>query len=238
MAEVDDYPGVSDVLDDTDDYLNSFSEVNVSGNRFLVVTQRGEIDAGQSVFRWNDESWELFDSDNFVDISGAERFRVLSGERTKCGKASDKQHADFYEHVVAEVNNFSSAKGPDGGNLACVWAIRHLAKEALGYWITRTDGTAIFDPELQKCFGSTWQEADAPAGAIIISPTVTLKSGKRNVGHVGIVGPVANGGDRLIYSNSSSRARWEQNFTLSSWIARYRAKKGLRIRFYPLPFFD
>ena len=137
--------------------------------------------------------------------------------------------------MAGQAGTFSSKTGPDGGNLACVWAVRHLVYNALGRWITRTDGTSVFDAELQKCYGATWQEADTLAGGIIISPTITMKNGRRNIGHVGLLGPAAKGKERLIYSNSSSSARWKQNFTLDSWIERYRAKKGLKVRFYPLP---
>lgn len=122
--------------------------------------------------------------------------------------------------------------------MACVWAVRHLAHQALGYWITKSNGTAAFDIELQKSFRDSWEEVNVPPGGIIISPTVPLQNGKRNIGHVGIVGPSGKGKDRLIYSNSSKRARWEQNHTLDSWIERYKNKKGLPIRFYPLPLYN
>ena len=54
----------------------------------------------------------------------------------------------------------------------------------------------------------------------------------RNIGHVGLLGPGGTGPGRLVYSNSSSRKRSEQNFTLGSWIDRYRVRKGLKVRFY------
>lgn len=238
MASIDSYPEIIPFLDRTDDYVNTAAEINLNGSRLLVVTQQGENDGGQIVFQWDGESWRVLDSDTFIDLSGNERSQVLVGPREACSRSSDDDHRKVHEKSVASVNVFSSATGPDGGNLACVWAVRHIAHKALGRWITRTDATAIFDVELQRCYGSTWQEADTPAGGIIISPTVTNPDGSRNIGHVGLLGPGGSGDGRLIFSNSSSRKRWEQNFTLGSWIQRYRVNKGLKVRFYPLPLYD
>lgn len=237
MADIRDYPQITQYLDDTDDYANVVSETNVGGSRFLVVTQTSEFDGGQIVFRWDGDEWQPLDADTLVDVTGSERTRVLTDARKACAASSDKDHETVYSYMVSQVNVFSSKNGPDGGNLACVWAVRHIVYACLKRWITRTDGTAVFDSELQNCYGSTWQEADTPAGGIIISPTVTMKNGKRNIGHVGLLGPGGKGLGRLVYSNSSARARWEQNHTVETWIRRYREQKGLRVRFYPLPLY-
>lgn len=234
MTTIDDYPGIRQYLDNTDDYENSVAETNLNGERLLIVTQVSDSDGGQVVFRWDGEDWLPIDSDNFVEISGAERAATLAA-RSSCSKSSDADHEAVHTLSLSLVNDFSSATGPDGGNLACVWAVRHIVRRALNRWITRTDGTSVFDTELQRCYGATWQEADVPAGGIIISPTVTLNNGNRNIGHVGLLGPGGVGLQRLVYSNSSARKRWEQNHTLESWIARYRTQKGLKVRFYPLP---
>jgi hypothetical protein len=236
MASIDKFPGVQQYLDDTDAYDNSATETNLQGSRLLVVTQTGPIDSGQLVFRWNGEVWEPYDADTFVELSGNERSRSLVGFRAACSKSSEEDHEAVHNLSVQSVDSFSSASGPDGGNLACVWAVRHIVHNALGRWVTQTDATAILDVELQRCYGRTWQEADTLAGGIVISPTQTLSSGRRNIGHVGLLGPDGHG-DRLIYSNSSSAAKWKQNFTLGSWKARYQDTKGLPVRFYPLPFY-
>jgi hypothetical protein len=73
-------------------------------------------------------------------------------------------------------------------------------------------------------------EQQAAAGMIIISPT---HGG--NVGHVGIVGQVKNPiTATVIYSNSSSRGVFSHKFTLGTWKAFYRDRKGLPVFFFAL----
>lgn len=229
------YSNVEKFLDTTSGYTNTFAELNVNGKRMLVVTQSGEIDGGQFVFAFEDGSWAPVEADTFVDLTANEAMRSMAMTAGVCGKSADSDHATVAAAIVEQVNVFSSASGPDGGNLACVWAVRKIVKAALGRSITETDGTSVFGAELQRCFGGTSQDDEVPAGAIIISPTETRPDGSRNIGHVGLLGPGGVGLDRLIYSNSSGRARWEQNFTLGRWIDNYRRRKELKVRFYPLP---
>lgn len=237
MAMISDFPGIDQYLDKTDDYENSVSEVNLNGARLLIVTQKGEIDGGQLVFQFDGEDLSLVnrspwglrsDGDTFVDLSGNERNTAFTALRRQCGASSDQDHSKVYSYMESQVGEFSSANGPDSGNLACVWAVRHIVRRALGRWVTQVDGTAVFDTELRRCFGSTSEEAETPAGGIIISPT------GRNIGHVGLLGP-GNGSQRKVYSNSSRYAEWRQNFTVGTWLARYRDTKGLPVRFFPLP---
>ena len=64
-------------------------------------------------------------------------------------------------------------------------------------------------------------------GAIVISPTLD-----RNIGHVGIVGAIANPrSETLIYSNSSSQGKFSHTFTLGRW-QRYFTGRGLQVLFY------
>ena len=139
------------------------------------------------------------------------------------------------------VGNYSSKSGPDGGNLACVWAVRRILKKALGRVVHKSDLTTTFENELDDCFSDDLPESDILPGGIVISPTTWKKVGNKTVrvgtGHVGILGE-GSGDSRLIYSNSSSNANWAQNFTVASWYARYRDKKGLSVHFYPIPFYS
>lgn len=59
---------------------------------------------------------------------------------------------------------FDSSEGPDGGNLACVWVVRHLANKALNRWITRTDSTTEFDQELRRCYTPSESHENIAAG--------------------------------------------------------------------------
>ena len=229
MGVLERYPEIEQYLDKTDDYLLDAEEREIDGNKFLIVTQRGEFDAGQLLFQIMDDGLQLRSSDNTVQIDAPIDIADAPAA-TVCRISDPEDIRRVHEAAVAAVDTFSSANGPDRGNLACVWAVRHIAFRALSRWITRTDGTAVFDPELRRCFGETSQDEQVPAGGIIISPTEGS-----NIGHVGLLGPHTGNGHRLIYSNSSSAAMWKQNFTLASWIARYRDRKGLKVRFYPIP---
>lgn len=227
------YPEIEKFVDKSDEYLNKATEVLVRRERFLVVTQEGPIDGGQILFKHTPAGWEPLDADTNVDVVVESEPEFEAGGT--CGASPANDHAVTHNFIKSQVDVFSSADGPDGGNLACVWAVRKLVKKAINRSITSTDGTSVFDAELQQCYGSTLDEEEVPEGGIIISPTVTRSDGTRNIGHVGLLGPRGNGLDRLIYSNSSGAKKWKQNFTLSSWIQRYRENKGLKVRFYPLP---
>lgn len=64
-------------------------------------------------------------------------------------------------------------------------------------------------------------------GDIIISPTGTSTTGGLANGHVGIMGE----GDEIM-SNASATGLWTQNYTIASWIARYRVLGGFPIYFF------
>lgn len=234
MDILEKHPELAQFLDDSDEYKNSGEEFISGGDRFLIVTQASDSDAGQVLFKQLNNEWVPVDSDNAVDIqnNSIEAAKIpMSGT---CGPSTPTDHAAVFKLCVEQVDKFSSTTGPDKGNLACVWAVRHLIHKALGRWVTKTNGTAVFGPELLQCFGSTSDGSEVSAGGIIISPTQTIGK-KRNIGHVGILGENGDGVSRLIYSNSSGAAVWKQNHTLGSWIARYRDKKKLKVLFFPLP---
>jgi len=65
------------------------------------------------------------------------------------------------------------------------------------------------------------------AGDIIISPTGMGTTGKIPNGHTGVVSE-----DEEVLSNSSATGLWTQNYTIQSWVARYRVLGG-----YPIYFF-
>lgn len=63
---------------------------------------------------------------------------------------------------------------------------------------------------------------DAKPGTIIMSPTQGAM-----IGHCGIFGE-----NMEIMSNSSATSKWSENFTLATWIAKYRTTKHLKIYYY------
>lgn len=227
------YPELKDQIDASPDLVTTGNVVTDKGTQFLQVTQVSDMEGGQFLFELQaDGKLQNVGADN---VFTPQTFESLGTEAAPmsgvCSRSSDSDHAKVHTASKAAVNQFSSATGPDGGNLACVWAVRNLVHNALNRWITRTDGTAVFAPELSQCFGAPLDEGRVPAGGIVISPT----SGS-NIGHVGILGDATGDGSRLIYSNSSAAAVWKQNFTLQSWRSRYVDTKHLNMMFFPLPF--
>ena len=65
---------------------------------------------------------------------------------------------------------------------------------------------------------------DFRPGDIIISPTGMGKSSAMPNGHVGIVGE-----NEEVMSNSSATGIWTNNYTLTSWVEKYRKKGGYPI---------
>ncbi len=137
------------------------------------------------------------------------------------------------KQLAAERFSSANAPGTDGGNLACAWAVNQVAKKALG----RVIGGGLATSEMVKVLRRDHQLMDAPmAGTVIISPTVTRPNGTRNIGHVGVLG-VINGSDideSPIFSNSSSAAEFQQNFTLGKWRQKYVETKNLSMEFFQL----
>jgi hypothetical protein len=228
------HPEVAEFLDDSPNLTNSGAEVSISGQRFLIVTQTGPEEGGQVLFRIVDGKAQFVKADTFIDLGPTHIF--LDAHHTAVGGCGPSTPAD-QQAVVAmmqsQVGQFSTSDGPDAGNLACVWAVRHIVQKALNRMITNTDGTSVFASELNACFGHSSDESVVPDGSIIISPTQTAVKGKH--GHVGLLGARQPDGDRLIFSNSSADAVWEQNFTLNRWIAHFRDEKKLQVLFFPLP---
>ncbi len=83
--------------------------------------------------------------------------------------------------------------------------------------------------KINSAFREVWEPL---RGDIIISPTGYRNgSGTENIpnGHVGIVG---EGG--IIMSNSSATGKFETNFTLAKWMARYVVKGGYPVFYFRL----
>jgi hypothetical protein len=202
-----------------------------NGRTYLTVAQFGEFEGGQHVFELAGDVYRPVYSDSVADLRHLDVPFALAVPNTVCGSSTGEDHAAVAAAAVAAVDHFSSAAGPDHGNLACVWAVRHIVFRTLNRWITTTDGTAVFGPELRACFNAVLDEAVVPAGGIVISPTRGS-----HIGHVGILGPATGDDGRLIYSNSSAAALWKQNFNVARWPQRYVETKGLQMLFFPLPF--
>ena len=205
---------------------------SIGGSTFIKVTQLfSDGEGDQLLFKLNNGAISLIAADNVVEYPSLspqiERFKGYDGTMT------DEEHAAVARQAIASVDVFKTGNGPDNGNLACLWAARHVVYFATQQWITYKDGTATFYGELEAG-GMKPETADSlPPGAIIISPTT-----QKAVGHIGLLGS-GSGGSRPVFSNHSPSpqdlvARWRQNYTVESFTQAH-AKKGLQTLFYRLP---
>ncbi len=224
------YPGVQDQID-PDLTVISAQIIGEGSGQKLRIVQRGEFESGEVDFSHHNGSWVLLDDEPSPLPPDMSALRVET-----CGASSQADH-DAVEAMMKSKVGWDTSAGPDGGNLACAWAVRHIVHDALKRWITKSDYTPAVNNELQSCFGESSSEADVPNGGIIISPTaiVKLQNGKRirRIGHIGLLGS-GSGDARLIYSNKSSTAKWAQSHTVDKWKAYYGGR-GLKILYYPLP---
>lgn len=231
MNSIDHYPGLKAQLDPKGK-VSKVETQERGGQTYVRVTQHfADHEGGQYLFKMAAQNAELIAVDNVVEFppEGA----VTQAAISYSGTMSDSDHAKVAQEAIDQVEKFKTGDGPDHGNLACMWACRHVVYFAVNVWITKSDGTATFYDELQRG-GMKPEKADnLPPGALIISPTTS-----KGVGHVGILG-AGKGGDRLVYSNHSPShrdpvARWKQNYTVKSFTDAHSAI-GLRTYFYRLP---
>ena len=220
------YPLLKPFLAADIDEIDVESISNVSGKFLLVTASAGDF-TDQFLFA------ETHDGLADVTDRGGEILRLLEKPSFK-GAASPAVHLRAFETAKDQVDKFDTNGGPGGGSVACVWALRTILHNALGYWVTRTDGTDNFGAELKQDYHQASVGAAVLPGGIIISPSIVkLGTTQRVVGHVGILGE-GDGDDRLIYSNSSKKKVWSQNYTVKSWRER-QLPRGLEVLFYPLP---
>ncbi len=66
MSDLSGYAGVQAYLDTSEKYKNAASEVTVHGQRFLIVTQRGEIGGGQILFRYEGDAFVFVKRDTVI----------------------------------------------------------------------------------------------------------------------------------------------------------------------------
>jgi peptidoglycan hydrolase-like protein with peptidoglycan-binding domain len=115
---------------------------------------------------------------------------------------------DFNAAIAAAAESYrgtSTAKGPDGGNLACAWAVNNILQQAIGRKIGANTNYVPSVLAGVKLVGQSIPQAEAKAGDIVIAP---------NTGHIGIY----LGGGRVL-SNSSSRAAfvWESGINFDGY---------------------
>jgi hypothetical protein len=219
---------------------------------YWVVNQIGPNEGGQTLLRHFDDTTNILRSDTTV-FPVVPTDQIPAAVAAELNKAAPDVVAAFVEPgsplpPSGDTNSreFASAKafvghdtghvpGTDGGNLACAWAVNEVTRLALGKPIS-TDGqggnglgtVGIFEV-LQARHIRLGSATDARPGSVIIAPTQGA-----NHGHVGIVGATTGGvGDTAVFSNSSSAAEFEQNFTIGKFTSHF-VSKGLQVVFFAL----
>jgi hypothetical protein len=231
MAGIDDYPQIKTLLDPKGTVSNV--ETNeVGGVKYVRVTEHfDEGEGGQVLFKIVGGSAEQIAIDNVVNFPSG--LVTTEAAVRYNGTMSDQDHAKVAAEAVKQVDVYKTGDGPDHGNLACMWACRHVVFFATNQWITKADGTATFYDELRSGGMKPDKADNLPPGALILSPTTS-----KGVGHVGILG-TGTGDNRPVYSNHSPShtdpvARWKQNYTVKSF-TDFHKSKGLDTFFYRLP---
>jgi hypothetical protein len=123
--------------------------------------------------------------------------------------------------------------GPDGGNLACCWAVNQIVLLASGHMLSATNYTGFLGAHLFAFYRQRFLEHEVQPGGLIICPAGSGTT-TRLYGHIGILGE-GYGADRPIYSTISKPPRWYQSYTLETWLERYYGKYSLDTLFYPIP---
>jgi Putative peptidoglycan binding domain len=153
-------------------------------------------------------------------------------ERSVAPSATREDVSERLFKKAQELNGRLSSHDVPGtlqGKLACAWAVNEVARRALGYPIGG-DKLVLNMHKVLLDRHTGVSEANASEGMIIISCSQGSFHGHD---HVGIVGEKIQG-DRKVYSNSSSRALWMQNYTVDKWRADFHGKKGLPVEFFQL----
>lgn len=144
-------------------------------------------------------------------------------------KISEKRRLSIYKKALECLNVDVTPADEVPDEYACAETVSAIIFEA-GFTIGKIVSTSLLYNFFQKK-DREWIETYTPLpGDIIISPT-GHGNGQLANGHVGIVGEkTAN--DTLIMSNTSANGKFQQNYTLSTWKARYENLGGFPVVFF------
>ncbi len=131
----------------------------------------------------------------------------------------------IYQTALTLIGKDASPDDQAPDELGCAETVSCVVNKA-GFKMPIFLSTMALYQHLLKASG--WLQVESPLqGDIIVSPTgLGGKNGITN-GHTGIVGM---GG--LIMSNNSYSGKFESNYSLATWVARYRVNGG-----YPIYYF-
>lgn len=126
-----------------------------------------------------------------------------------------KLYLESLKYLGRDASPFDEA--PD--EYGCADSLSKIINSAFPQCITGSVATKELYQQLLRS-NKFVKVTELEAGDIIISPTGSnTKATEIKNGHCGIVGE-----DGEIMSNSSATGTWEQNYTIETWIRRYRNK--------------
>ncbi len=158
-------------------------------------------------------------------------FRLMTTLKSLVSLLIKKSQMDFSKILYDTAFSFMRKDvSPTENELGCAESVNFIHREAFGDEIGGGVSTRLMHEALKK--RKDFKEIPSPEmGCIIISPT--RANDPTNNGHVGICGKDREtDGLRRIMSNNSVTYLWDDNFTIDSWNAYYKKKKGLDIFYY------
>lgn len=136
----------------------------------------------------------------------------------------------LYEAALTSLDLDASPNDLAPDEYGCAESVNEVYKKAFGEYIENPgiSTTKLFAAMVDRA-DKFIRVTDAEPGNIIISPTgfSSIPNTPIKNGHVGIFGK-----DKKIMSNSSASGKFTENYTLDTWINRYRKQGG-----YPCYFF-
>lgn len=152
-------------------------------------------------------------------------YRLLALLRAFFNKPDFSARGRFYLGALSAINTDASPNDLAPDELGCAETVNAIHRKVFGFEI----GGGLSTNKLYKALESSslWMRVDQPlSGDICISPS-GYGNGNLSNGHVGIMTP-----DQGIMSNDSATGKFIENYTLSSWRARYQGIGG-----YPVALF-
>ncbi|MEO0769054.1 MAG: hypothetical protein AAFY72_06415 [Cyanobacteria bacterium J06649_4] len=154
---------------------------------------------------------ELAHQYHTVDSQGAgkactENNKLMNNGLTKAVPAGETNQSIY--RALGSMGGFDTSMGPDGGNLACAWAVnRVLANAGIQPLGSNPNYVPSVEADLQNGRGAQISQGEAQAGDIVIA---------EGQAHIGLC---LNEGCTQVRSNSSSRARfdWTSDFDFNGF---------------------
>lgn len=128
----------------------------------------------------------------------------------------------IYQEALLWIGKDASPQDVVNDEVGCVESVANIVRRVMP--LPQMYGTAALLAYLNK--SKQWQATlDPKPGNLIVAATGT---GNGSIpGHCGI-----HAGNNLIMSNTSADGIWRQNYTIETWVRRYRQNGGMRVHYF------